>query len=399
MERRRVLMDLLSNLVAFLVFFNIFAFVFALSNGYGAWIYLLLAVPFFFMMFLRAKIKKMRYFLAIHFVMLAAPFATLHNIWLFIPFMCFAAAVTIYSLHRKGKGEWAMQGTSAVWVIAVFAGLSLLYAAYFPEMESAAAILLNISSLISLAAVVLYMHMDNMWFGLRLVGEHHKKSENISSVSNVLITVFLIIIVIFGGLSVLFPSQAAIMVLGRLLIDIILLPFEILGFIFRSISGEPEFIGDLPFEQWFVPGEAMEIDFDEELQTSPIHAIIGAIVGFLAVLGLVAIAVAILATLFYRLYKALGKKSETDKMSLMPEDAVSKLKFVLGDFKELLPRFRLGTKHPVRREYIKKINSHIKQGLKIQPHYTPEIIADKIRPKEDIDELTQRYEEVRYGKI
>ena len=400
MEKRRLLMDLLSNLVAFLVIFNLFAFVFSMLNFQlnerTAWIYLPLGIPFFFMFFLREKVKKMHHFIVIHIAMFALSFLALSDALIFGPLVGFTVLAAIYSLHRKGKGEWAMQGSTAVWVIGLLAALSALYASYLPEMDGVG-VFLNISSLISLAAVVLYMHLDNMRFGLGLIGEHHKKTTNMSPVSNMLITVFLIIIIIFGSLSILFPSEAAVLVIARLLLNIILFPFQLMAFIFQSIIGEP--VPEMPLEEMltgdgnFVPEEG-----EEPPENFVFNRVISFIVGLLSALGLLAVAVTFLVLLFYRLYRAFGKKGEEGKSSLMPEDAISRLKFVLGDFKELLPNFKLSARHPVRRAYIKKVNSHIKQGLRVHPHYTPEVIADKIRPKEDIDELTQKYEKVRYGR-
>jgi hypothetical protein len=397
-KRRLLLMDSMSNLVAFLVLFNIFAFVFAMDNGRLDWIYLLMAAPFALMLFLRKKIKKMRYFLASHLVVPVLPFAAWPDMRIFVMLMVFAVIATFYSIHRRSKGEWNMQGTSAVLVIAFLAAMSVLYATYLPDIAGIG-ILLNISSLISLAAVVLYMHLDNMQFSMDLIGiAHHGNVSHSSSVSNVLIAVFLIIIVIFGALSVLFPSEAAILVIGRLLVDIVLLPLRFLVFVLQGIGGEELLLEDAPLEP-LILGEALfEFEGLPEEESHPFYGIISAVVQFLAVLGVLVAVTAAVATIFYRLYLAFRRKKRPERHSLMPDDTVSKLKFVLGDLKELLPRFRLGTRHPVRRAYIKKVNSHIKTGLDVRPHYTPEVIADKIRPKEDIDELTQRYQKVRYGK-
>ena len=401
MEKHKdFLMDALSNLVAFLVFFNLFAFVFTMANTQlnedAVWIYLLLAVPFAFMYFLRIKVKKMWRFLVIHFIMLALPFMALSNLWVFGLLMGFAVPATIYSFYRKGKGEWTMQGRTAAWVIALLAILSFLYAAYFPEIQGKGA-LLNISSLVSLAAVVTYMHFDNMQFGLGLLSNHHKKTGNISAVSNILITVFLIIIVIFGALSILFPSEAAAVILVRLLIDVILLPFQFIAWFLQSVlGGDLGTYGPPPVLEDIVLGPVDEYAYLQELEVQ--NRILMYIVGTLAVITLVAVVAAILVTIFYKIYRAFNRKEEAGKQSLIHEDHITKLKFVLGDLKELLPSFRLGAKHPLRRAYIKKVNGHIKQGLIVRPHYTTDVIADKIRPKEDIDELTQNYEKVRYGK-
>ena len=395
MGKRRLLMDILSNLVAFLLIFNIFVLVYAMLNNRMPWIYLLLAIPFYFVFWIRTKIKKMLPFMAIHAALLVASFAALGNIRVFVPLLGFAIVSVIYSIHTKGKGEWSMPGVTAAWVVGVFAALSLLFAAYVPDLDGVGA-LLNVSSLVSLAAIVLYMHLDNMRFSLAVLKEHQKKSAETSSTSNFLITVFLIMILVFGALSVLFPSEAAVLIIGRLFLEIITLPIHLLALAAQLFSREVDVYGTLPAILMFEGGMA-EVEATDE--RSLIYSIMNTVITALAMLAILAMATAAIVTLFYRLYKTFGKKdSDSGKQSLMPEDVKSKLKFVLGDVKELLPRFKLGVKHPVRRAYIKKINGHIKKGFKALPHYTPEVIADKIRPTEDIDELTQKYEEVRYGK-
>lgn len=398
-KRRLLLMDLLSNLVAFIVLFNILSFALTLANGRLNLIYLLLAVPFAFMLFLRKKIKKMRLFLATHFFMLAIPFVVWHDMWAFGPLLGFVVAMILYSMRRKGEGEWNMQGSTAVWVIAFLVLLSMMYATYLPDIGGINA-LLNISSLISLASVVLYIYLDNMQFSLDLIGVSHQgNSAHTSSVSNVLFTVFLIMVVVFGALSLLFPSEAAALTIIHLLVGIIPLIFQFLALVFRGIAEEPVVVDNGVLDGMFMGMGEPLFEPDELAETGPFLAILIAAVRFLAIFGLVAAFTIFVVMLIYKLYKAFSREKRPGKQSLMPDDTINKLKFMLGDFKELLPRFKLSVKHPVRRAYIKKVNGHIKRGLEVRLHYTPEIIADKIRPKEDIDELTQRYEEVRYGKI
>ena len=396
MGKRILLMDILSNLVAFLLVFNIFALAYAMLNNKIPWPYLFLAIPFFFMFLLRAKIKKMLPFVSIHAAMFAMSFMVLGNIRVFVPLLGFAVVSVIYSIHTKGRGEWSMPGVTAAWVIGVFAALSLLFMAYVPDLGGVGA-LLNISSLVSLAAIVLYMHLDNMRFSLTMLKERQRKFTQTSSASNILITVFLVMILVFGALSVLFPSETAVLIVGRLLLEIVTLPIRLLALLVQLFSGEADGNGTMPHILMFKGGMAEMAEMEEIPLFYTIANTITAVLAALIILALVTVAIAVI---FHRLYKIFGKKDgDSGKQSLMPDDVKNKLKFVLGDMKELLPRFKLNVKHPVRRAYIKKINSHIKQGFKALPHYTPEVIADKIRPMEDIDELTQKYEEVRYGKI
>jgi len=397
-ERRELLMNVLSNLIAFIVFFNIFAFIFTFAIGYMPWPYLFSIVPFFFLFFLRRKVEKMWLFLLVHLALLVPPFLVLHDATLFGITMASSALVIVYSIYRKGKDEWAMQGTSAIWVIVVLAATSILFATYMPYTEGIS-IFLNLSSLTALASIVLFVHIDNMRFSLGLMGEHQRKSAEVSPVSNILISIFLAVIVILGALSILFPSQTTFVFLLRLAGDIVLFPFRLLSAFISWLIGDSDVVEiptlNLPvFEQ----GEMMledGIPMDDAQQTWFMT-----LTNILSIVIVVAIVIGIVGTLFYKLYKAFGKgKTMDEEQSVMTTDAISKLKFALGDIKELLPRFKLGSKHPVRKAYIKKINGHIKQGVMVQSHHTPDIIADKIRPKEDIDELTQRYEEVRYGRL
>ena len=395
MGRYRLLMDILSNTVAFILVFNFFVLVYTMLNDVVPWPYLLLAIPFFFLFFLRRKIKKMMYFLIFHVVLLAAPLLALDDIRIFMPILGFAIVSVVYSLNTKGKGEWSMPGVTAAWVVGILAGLSLLFNAYVPHLAGIGA-LLNISSLVALAAIVLYVHLDNLRFSLATLKGLKSKSVQVTSTSKFLITVFLIMIVLFGALSILFPSQSAVLMIAQLVGQILLLPIRLMvllaGLFFGETEGEGA--GGIP------PILMMDGEMEEQPPLDdPAFAILSTIMGAIAMIIIIIVAVAILGVLFRGLYRAFNKKNnDSGKQSLMPDDIKSKLKFVFGAMRELLPRFRISVKHPVRRAYIKKVNSHIKQGFRALPHYTPEVIADKIRPTEDIDELTQKYEEARYGR-
>ena len=396
MGRYRLLMDILSNTVAFILVFNIFVLAYTMLNDAVPWPYLFLVVPFFFMFFLRRKIKKMTHFIIFHAALLALPFLTLGDIRIFMPVLGFAIASVIYSLNTKGKGEWSMPGVTAAWVIGILAGLSLLFNAYVSHLDGINA-LLNISSLAALAAIVLYVHLDNLRFSLAALKGLKSKSAQVTSASKFLITIFLIMIVLFGALSILFPSQSVMLMIAQLAGQIILLPIRLMvciaGFFFGETDGEGA--GGIP------PILMMSGEMEEPMpmEEDPAFAVLSTVMGAIAMLVIIIAAVAILGMLFRGLYRAFNKKNnDSGKQSLMPDDVKSKLKFVFGDMRELLPRFKVSVKHPVRRAYIKKINSHIKQGFRALPHYTPEVIADKIRSTEDIDELTQRYEEARYGR-
>ena len=55
-------------------------------------------------------------------------------------------------------------------------------------------------------------------------------------------------------------------------------------------------------------------------------------------------------------------------------------------------------KNPTRRAYVKKVRQHIKNGTKVAVYDTTQDIKQAIAEQEDIGELTQAYEQVRYGR-
>jgi len=396
MKKRKLLMSIISNLVAFIVFFNVFAYVYAMQNMTIPWGHLWLAVPFFLTMPVRAKVSQLWLFLLLHFPLLLLPITAMGDVWTMIPITGLCIGMIIYSIDKKIRGEANMTGLTAVWIIALFAVLSMLYVAYLPYAYGAG-ILLNISSLICLAAVILFMHVDNMGLSMDLLAVNNKKSAHRTiPTNNVIMAIFLTIIIVFGALSVLFPSDMAMALLGNALLELLLFPLRIIVYLISLIQlqplADPDMVvmPDLDFEG------LEELEANESLAN--VLSIVTAIMRFLAAAVVIAVVAGFLIALFYRLYRAFRKKIRPEESLWATEDTVTKLEFSLGDLKELLPRFKIGIKHPLRRAYIKKVNSHIKQGTIIHKYHTTNVIANKIRPKENIDELTQKYEEIRYGR-
>ena len=406
MEKRRLLMDILSNIVLFALLFNIFAFLHVVLYIYEpmSWEFLFMAIPFFALLVVRRKLRKLPIFIAIHILCLAAPFMFLGSDITFVLVLAFTLITVAYSLRARLKGELRLRGRLGfIFVLGIFATIFLIINAadiVVPGMD----VLINLSTIISLAAIVLYVHMDNMEYNLVMLNRQHKKPiGGVLAANNVFIAIFLTIIVIFGIISVLFPSNGFFAIIMMMVFGILMLPIEIFFAIFRQRE-QPE-PGSIYMEEGFhmgyLPPEVpMEMDPEElsgliEMMERGFDAI-GILA--LALIGLAAILV--IALVIHRLHKALKKKDGGDrKENLMPDDITGKLKFMLRDIAALLPRFGLKSKHPVRRAYAKKVNSHIKQGVEVLPSHNTDVIADNIRQNEDIDGLTKEYEAVRYGKI
>jgi len=96
---------------------------------------------------------------------------------------------------------------------------------------------------------------------------------------------------------------------------------------------------------------------------------------------------------FYRTRRKVGQDKYDDG-----DENIALEGNIRDDIRDLLPRFGRYSKNAIRRAYAKKVNWHIRRGLHVQKSDTTDIIADKIRSIENIDELTAMYEKVRYFK-
>jgi len=101
--------------------------------------------------------------------------------------------------------------------------------------------------------------------------------------------------------------------------------------------------------------------------------------------------------LFFRYFNR-RRKAKQSKDNDDADETIALTRNILDDFWDLLPRFGKYSKNAVRRAYVKKVNWHIRRGVDVKRSDTTDIIADKIRSTEDIDELTALYEKVRYFK-
>ena len=126
------------------------------------------------------------------------------------------------------------------------------------------------------------------------------------------------------------------------------------------------------------------------------------VINFLQVLASVA-AVIIVSILLYFVYvfvkKNIGSgKNGYTKAKMLYNENVTELKIEYAGMFGIMPRKKILPKNKIRRAYIKKINEHIKNGVKISNSNTVDQIENKIAHIEDIGSISQRYKQVRYGK-
>jgi len=395
---RGLLKGFLVNTVHFLILFNVLAAAYQAAFGYFNPLLYFMAIPFFGMYAARLRVKNFWLFIAVHFACVAlAIIVFIGNPPLVVMMTAFVIVISVYSVATMFSGERRLDKIVIPWMIGI--NMALYVISEHQDMGGVhLRILLNYSSLIQLVAVLIWTHMDGADKGIRtLINRHRRPLNDVISRSNIGMIIFAAVLVFMGLVSLVVPG-------GVLLSRLAALIWEGLRDFFRFL-----------FSLMPDPGEYQEIElppllfeeqpaYDEPI--APYEMPRGRFMGVLVQITYVIIAVLIVGAVIFALAKTLKearkrfnklKMSDDNdtKSSLLPDEA-SKLRYVLADLLRLLPVFKSKAKHSIRRAFIKKVNAHIKMGTEILPSDTPDKIAEKIRTNENIDELTQAYEKVRY---
>jgi len=399
MKPREIVKDTFANMAAFLIFFTILASAHLVIFNTIPWIYLILIVPFYMLYWVRKNVFIMKTFFIIHILFLAFPFILIYTIGQFVPMMAVTLLCIYYSVQMRNSGEWRPQNGHIVMLV-------VLFYAMFNAVNRFASVNDDIPrfyfsmALVFISMALLVTHMDNLDKRIEQLPElvrNTTPTRGILAANNVLINGFLVFIITFGIASLFSP------VVWRLISRGIIAASNYIRRL-TARSPDEEAVGEESGEYLY------EDEMDNERFTGDngwqgegwltadhwIFTVGGIIV-------LIPLGVLILYG-FYIIFKFFKKNffNTTDgdeEDSLMPDDTLGKLKFMLGDLAAFLPRFKSDARHPIRRAFAKKVNRNIKKGVSIDLCDTPDVIADKIRPNEDIDALTKEYERVRYGRV
>ena len=379
---RRTFKDLLSVGISFIFIYNA---IWTLALGfYGrvGYDFMVLLMPFLLMYVIRRLARKGYVFL------IATALLCLIS-WFFLRYLqaegviiFFLFLSLVHSLASWSRNE--VEPTSMLIVVFFAFHLLLFYfvsPAYYGEAHQAKIIA---TCLIFTGFTIIYRQMDSLDFKLYLQRDNDELSlstRRLVRTNNNMGFVFAGLVLVAGFLSIYLPVH----LIGRF--------FSWLAALLVGLIPSPP-PAEVDFGPLFVPpaGEAdwvLEIA-EEVAPTEP--GILDAILNFIA-MSLIVIAVLLL---LYAIAKKIKPRKKSEKLS----DAQEEVKLagsLLDDLLDLLPRFKK-MRHPIRRAYEKKVNLHIKQGILVEDYDTTDIIAEKIRETEDIDELTAKYEIVRYGR-
>lgn len=299
--------------------------------------------------------------------------STGRQIFLFVVFLAGFFAI----VRKKGCFDWKIQH-----ILGVF----LVYAGLFWFSADTRFIL---SFVKSLCLILAYRQMENLDFNLTVTGKSDHRnhaSKRLISTNNRLIIASLFGVIAVAAIAVYAPvflnfawlATAVIWLVEPLLRVVVYAVSPILNLVERVNPRHGDHDPPAPAD----PGGWGGV---QELLPSEAFAYAVAFV-----------AIALIAAFFLALYFARRSSLKPKTERLEDYETVRLESNVMQDLLGLLPKLPK-IRHPIRREYARKVNKHIKRGTEIRDHDTTDIIAKKILPKENIGELTARYEKVRYG--
>ncbi|MCL2187686.1 MAG: hypothetical protein FWC16_01450 [Defluviitaleaceae bacterium] len=406
---REQVKDIVANVVVFFLFITPLMALRMVLTQEMPWAHWLLIFPFVALLWVRKTVFNVRIFFIVHGGVLALPLLTVGLLSLYFPLQVFAFAGVIYSLRARTNGEWRPENRHAIHTVLAFA---VLY--FFMD------IMINVAvenlqqfffgaTLVTVAAIMLVAHMQNIDERINFLPAYLKKSaptSGILSANNRLISGFLVMLMGFGALALLSNNMwrlitLAVHVVGYGIMVLFGIPSIITQFFVQDVEVEVhDFTDDM-----IVVHEMGDFLFHADAAYADIHIDETAVWRlFLGMAVIVITPFVIMLFIFARagirklLRNFFNKKNTDEDESLLPDDALGKLGLLFGDLASLLPRLRPDNRHAIRRAYAKKVNRHIKKGAFILPSDTPDIIAAKINPKENINDLTAQYEKVRYGR-
>ncbi|MCL2404966.1 MAG: hypothetical protein FWC92_05390 [Defluviitaleaceae bacterium] len=393
--KRGIIKALLVDLVAFLFIFAVVVYLYQTTVGNISVIYLLLVVPFSLLSLLRFVISKSRVlFLFSHVIIIAISLIPDIEIHTRVIIVGFIAVSVMYSITTKFKDQWKLP--FGVVFFGIFVNLAFFGLLTINDSGSTVTtVYYHVSTLLIFLAVVIHVHITNLDFNLVVNGHHSRRHVGSLIANNIkLLLVFAVVLAVGGAVAVFTPIGALLMVATGRVFWVLFMIVAIIGtffvWLFSHINWNP------PFGMTDDGSEPPDLLTLEEIHDA---FMVTPREGYTIEIVLAAIGVIILLVYLYMKFSHKFEKREKPIRVLKEQTySISNEKITMSGFSNLIPRFRRLVRHPVRRAYIKKVKSHIKRGVQVMPHDTPDQIAEKIHHKEDIGELTIRYEKVRYGR-
>jgi len=231
-----------------------------------------------------------------------------------------------------------------------------------------------------------------------LTGAGKKPVSAIIRFNNAILAVFLIPVALFAVISPWLPLGRVMSLLGEAALAALRGLFQFIGWLISLFPSKTE---KMPPDA-ALPAQEMA-GLMEKQETPAWLALLEAIINALITILIVSLIAAAIGYGVYKLYKRFlatrgteNKEEEGGDVSeyIGPKFAPGPIANAVGAIlRRLAPKTEA---EKVRRLYFKKVRRHIRRGTAVGRSETTGEIADKLRPAENIDELTALYDRARY---
>lgn len=391
MVTRQRLADLLAAFAVFILLFNVLTMTYIgfHNNDNIPWQYLITGVPFLGFFVLRERVSNFNVLVAVYIF-----FFFLLVLVLMPLTLAFLASMTGLIIGLKLKfDDKALRLTKPI-VYAMFAGFIILFVIgeAFTEV-SGLGIFIAISSLLCMLVAFLQIYTTNFDLELQKANRSHiEPAPDVIMTGKVSTIGFFATFIVLGGFLIAFP-------IGAVLLNAIQ---TFMAFIRSILAG---FLPYNPFRNLDIdlPHIDLHTDFDGPGVFFGDYTYYGyesnnnlLFLTIFILLMIVILPLALIIWSFITRHKDRNIKKKFRRQEGASEQTQSH-KFRLSHLADLF-RGNRGPKHPIRKAYIKKVQSHIKQGTIVLNTHTTDTIANNIKPKENIDGLTNSYNQARYGR-
>jgi hypothetical protein len=402
---RETLKEILSNIAVFSLPLSLISVLYFITYGVAKNLLFALIVPFLLMYVIRKTAAKIYVFIVLHILVVAAAGFIIGDgysrwfVWFFL------ALCVLYSCFARG-GREAELGRDFIIALVILAFVLPFILRFANTDPNAMHVQLTLTFFVVICVVVAYVHMDNLDYRLLVAKKLYDGDNNagkILSANNKVFTVFVGVLLLIGIVFTLRERlwQAVVAAGNAVVRATIWLGQSILYFLAAFRQAQERHQGP-------VLSELENIDEDEYIleellseieEITEIDPIFETVERVYAVFG-VLFAILLVAVGCYFFYKLFYKRRKNKNVNSLSEDEIIALeRTVMNDLAELLPWYRRKSPmHPLRKLYAKKVNGFIRAGVNVDAGDTTDIIADKVRNAENIDDLTAAYEQIRYGK-
>ena len=392
-QYRRIFKEVFANVVIFLFLFNIIwvlAVTHTPSNGFE---FLVFALPFALMYVVRKFTRNGSSFVLFTALICAVSVAVLAQITIFTFIFIFLMAAVLYHVYAWMNSDYEPGFTSGAWAFVAHLILMFLITTNISEPSAYQARLVFVF-LVAAGFMIIHKQMDSIdirMLSYRASGKYFRTTRELIAKNTALVIAFAGFVIIFGFFAMYFPGHLILRFYDWLLS---FLPYDDTPQWF----GEPQ--EDIEAEFGLLVGElsahGTDYDMPEVQDVHPFYRILLWLGAFaLGILGMYVLYK--IAMFFIGVTRELIRHKKKIEYLDNDEEKISLEGSFFSDMLDILPKFGK-IRHPLRRAYAKKVNNHIRQGVLIENYDCTDRIADKIRNAENIDELTENYEKIRYGR-